>query len=131
MRTLLLLSMTALSLVALDIDVDQGWGFRTSSHHLHFAGGAAMGAVGYTGLRLVGLQEEQAFWGSAIGGSLVAVAYEVKNDRQGQDSFADPADALWTVGGVFLGDGLAYLTEEAVEIALTPKSAALSWSKKF
>lgn len=116
---------------ALDIDVDQGWGPTESSHHLHFAGGAGMGAVGYVGLRIVGLNEGQSFAGSSVVGSAVAVAYEVKNDRQGQDSFADPADALYTIGGVLVGAGIAYLTEETVKIAIGPRKVAVSWSRSF
>ena len=127
----LALLLPAIAAHALDIDVDQGWGPTTSSHHLHFAGGAAMGAVGYAGLRVVGLTQGQSFFGSSLVGSAVGVAYEIKNDRHGQDSFADPADATYTAAGVLVGAAIGYLTEEAVQVMLAPDAVAVAWEVKL
>lgn len=131
MYRILALLLPALAASALDIGVDQDWGPTTSSHHLHFAGGAAMGAVGYAGLRIVGLEERPAVVGSFLAGSAVAVAYEIKNDAHGQDSYADPADAIYTIGGVMVGAALALLTEEAIEVAVAPGHVAVAWTVKL
>lgn len=117
----------AATLSALDVAVDQGWGPRTSSHDLHAIWGAMMGSGGYAGLRVLGCERRPAVIASIAIGSTIGLLYEIKNDRQGQDSFADPADALYTAAGVVIGTAVVYGTDRFVLTPIiTPNSGSLA-----
>jgi hypothetical protein len=118
------------------VDEPRRWYDLAASHHgQHALGGAALGALGYGAAALVTEERDRRVACGIALGVVVGVGYEVAMAARGGDGHsegpADPVDAAWVAVGALAGVVVADLTGQAVELAVTPRSAAIVVAWRF
>jgi uncharacterized protein YfiM (DUF2279 family) len=116
------------NLAAMDVAIDQpdNWYDPQASHHAkHLVGGAAFGAVTFTAAELVTDSRPGAYVLAIAGGLCLGAGYELWNGRNGS-CYVDPVDVAWTTAGAAIGAVIADYTGQAIGLALTHDSVAVS-----